>query len=165
MKKLLMLVCVLFLSACATTGQLKYEKQPFTSPPKSEEYKLPPDPFASLEPPKPIFLAKQKDGTWKEVPKDQGEVIAYFPKEHDKIVLRLQYYKELTPELVKLVNIQIKRGNVLIDLVVDQQVAKELYRELYIETYNLAKSDKMWNGVEKAGLWAVIIGQLILLIQ
>jgi len=159
MKFITLIVCLLLLAGCASVPQLKYEKQPFTPPPKSEEYKLPSIDFG--DPPKAIFLAKQSDGNWKEVTKEQGELIAYTSKEHDKIVVRIQYYKEMTPKLVDLVNIHIKRDNLLIDLVVDQQTAKELYRELLVDVQNQAKSDKGWNTAEKGGLWAIIIGQLI----
>lgn len=159
MKFITLVVCLLLLAGCASAPQLKYEKQTFTPPPKSEEYKLPTIDFG--DPPKPIFLAKQSDGNWKEVAKEQGELIAYTSKEHDKIVVRIQYYKEMTPKLVDLVNIHIKRDNLLIDLVVDQQTAKEIYRELLVDVQNQAKSDKNWNTAEKGGLWAIIIGQLI----
>ncbi len=163
MKKLLILTIFLFLFGCATTEQLKYERQTFTPPQKTEEYKLPSIDFG--EAPKPIFLAKLKDGNWKEVSREEGTLIAYTSKEHDKIVIRLQYGKEIIPKLVDLINIQVRRGNVLVDVVMDQQTAKELYRELLVDVQNKAKSDKAWDTTEKGALWLVILGQLIAIIS
>ena len=136
---------------------------------KQKDYELPTDPFANIEPPKAIFLAKA-DGVnlsgqyYKEVPKDQSDFICYATKEHDKIVLRLSYYKEVVPALVRLVNIQIDLNNAHVQLVVDEELAKELYKQFWIDTENKRINDKRWESLEKGGMWAIIIGQLLALI-
>lgn len=163
MKKLfLIFVALIILSGCAT-NPIKFEPKKFEPPQKIEPYKIPEDPFK--EPPIAIFLKKLPDGNYKIVSQDQAELTAYTAKEHNKIVLRITYYKELVPKLENFVNIHIQMYNKSIDLMVDQNLAKELYRELYVEMYNKNKSDNRWNVVEKGGLWAVIIGQLILLLK
>jgi len=162
MKKLLMLLLlVTFILIGCATEPIKYEKQSFTPPPKQEEYKLPADPFANVPAPVFIYLKKDTDGRYIVSSKEEVEVYAFTPTELQKITLRISYLKEVNTQLVDLVNIQIRRGNVLIDLFVDQQIAKELYREINVDLQNQMKHDKAWNTVEKGGLWAIIIGLII----
>ncbi len=159
MKKLLLLLVAVLSVSCAPL--MKYEPPKIDPPKKMEHYQLPPDPFKDLEAPKPIFLAKDENGLWKEVPKEQGTLIAYFPKEHDKIVLRLQYYKEIVPQLVNFVNVVIELNNARIELQVDERLAKEVYKQLWIDTQNNRITDQRWDTVNKAGMYAIIIGLLI----
>jgi hypothetical protein len=166
MKKCLVFAC-LVLAFCLVLGcahQVEYKPPVITPTPPIPRYTLPPDPFATVDPPKPIFLAQQSDGTFKEVPKGESTVIGYTAREHDKIVLRLQYYKELVPQLERMVNVYIEINNVRIQLQMDEQLAKEVYRKLWIDTTNQANSDKMWAGVQDAGQWAIIIGQLAVIL-
>ncbi len=160
-----MLILALFVVSCAPA--LKYEPPKMTMDralQKQKYYELPPDPFANVEPPKAIFLAKTDGGLWKEVPKEQGELVCYTAREHDKIVLRLSYYKEVVPALVRLVNIQIDLNNAHVQLVIDEELAKELYKQFWIDTENKRINDNRWNSLEKGGMWAVIIAQLIAMI-
>ena len=101
---------------------------------------------------------------YKVVPKEEGELICYTAKEHDKIVLRISYYKEVVPALVRLVNIQIDLNNAHVQLVIDEELAKELYKQFWMDTENKRLSDKRWDTLEKGGLWAIILGQLVALI-
>ena len=153
----LILVC-LFMAGCA--APLKYEPPKPLDIPKIPEYKLPTDPFQGTAPPVKIFLKKQ-GGTWVECPKEEGQIIAYTPKEHDKIVLRIQYYNQLVPQLERLVNVNIQIANQTITLVIDQQLAKEVYKELWIDVQNARNHDKNMFGLEKGGLYAIIIGLII----
>ena len=160
MKKLLgILVILSFLVSC--TPLMQYTPPKLDPPKKIERYKLPVDPFKDLEPPKPIFLAKTEDGNWKEVPKEQGIIIAYFPKEHDKIVLRLQYYKEILPQMEQLVNVYIELNNIRVEIQMDEKLAKEVYKQLWIDAQNGRITDQRWDTANKAGMWAIIIGLLI----
>jgi len=164
MKKLLILLCI-FVMVVSCAPLMKYEPPKIERPPKIEPYVLPPDPFATLDPPKPIFLARLDSGLFKEVPKEEATIIAYVTKEHDKIVIRLQYFKELVPALVKLVNVNIDIANGYITLQVDQQLAKEVYKQLYIDMANKNIVDERWNNLEKGGYWVIILAQLIALIS
>src|SRR4030042_3298414 len=162
MKKLLFLLPVfcLFLAGCAATNKLTYEPIKIAPPPKSQPYVLPSDPCKGTAPPEAIFLKQQPDGTFQKVSPEQADVIGYVEKEHNKIVLRLSYYKELVPQLEKLVNIHIEIENRQIDLIINQDLLKELYRQLYIEVHNQGITDKQWGTLEKGGLWLIILGQL-----
>jgi hypothetical protein len=172
MKKILvLLILVFFIVSCAPA--LKYEPPKISMDralQKQKYYELPPDPFANTAPPKAIYLAKADGVTslpgqyWKEVPKEQGELICYTEREHDKIVLRISYYKEVVPALVRLVNIQIDLNNAHVQLVIDEELAKELYKQFWIDTENKRLNDSRWNSLEKGGMWAIIIGQLLALI-
>ena len=166
MKKILvLLILVFFISSCAP--MMKYEPPKISMDralQKQKYYELPTDPFANVLPPKAIFLAKTESGLWKEVPKEQGELICYTEREHDKIVLRISYYKEVVPALVRLVNIQIDLNNAHVQLVIDEELAKELYKQFWIDTENKRLNDSRWNSLEKGGMWAIIIGQLLALI-
>ncbi|OGM09305.1 hypothetical protein A2Z67_05180 [Candidatus Woesebacteria bacterium RBG_13_36_22] len=170
MKKIIMLI--LLLVFCVGCAHMTYEPPKVTmerSLQKQKHYELPSDPFAGTEPPKAIFLAKA-DGVnlpgnfYKVVPKEEGELICYTAKEHDKIVLRISYYKEVVPALVRLVNIQIDLNNAHVQLVIDEELAKELYKQFWMDTENKRLSDKRWDTLEKGGLWAIILGQLVALI-
>ena len=163
MKKVVCLVlCLVFLVACAPA--LEYKAPDIKPVPPIPKYILPPDPFATVDPPKPIFLAQQKDGMFKEVAKAEATIIGYTAKEHDKIVLRLQYYKELVPQLERMVNVYIEINNVRIQLQVDEQLAKEVYRKMWIDTTNEAARQKMLSGIQDTGQWAVIIAQLAIIL-
>jgi len=158
------LILAFFVASCAPV--MKYEPPKISMDkalPKQKHYELPTDPFANVEPPKSIFLSKEGQ-FWREVPKEQGELICYTAREHDKIVLRISYYKEVVPVLVKLVNIQIDLNNAHIQLVIDEELAKELYKQFWIDTENKRIADNRWNSLEKGGMWAVIIGQILALI-
>lgn len=160
MRKLILILTILvFCFGC--TPLMKYEPPKFDPPKKIDRYKLPPDPFRELDPPKPLFLAETEDGKWKEVPKEKATVIAYFPKEHDKIVLRLQYYKEILPQMEQLVNVYIELNNVRVEIQMDEKLAKEVYKQLWIDAQNGRITDQRWDTVNKAGMWAIIIGLLI----
>lgn len=167
MKKLLGLLVILFL-LLACTPLMRYEPPKITMDKalqKQKHYELPTDPFANVEPPKAIFLARAEgQQLWKEVSKEQAELICYTAREHDKIVLRISYYKEIVPALVRLVNIQIDLNNAHVQLVVSEELAKELYKQFWIDTENKRIADKRWDSLEKGGMWAIIIGQLIALI-
>lgn len=160
----LLLALVVLLAGCASVTPIKYEPQAFKPPSKTEEYKLPPDPFASVSPPVFIFLKKGLDGNYVVCSKEESEFAALAPKELDKITLRISYLKDINGKLMELVNVQILRGNVLIDLISDQQVAKEIYRQIMVDFQNQANHDKNWSNVEKAGYLAIIIGQLVALL-
>jgi len=167
MKKILILLIlgVFLIASCAP--MMKYEPPKISMDralQKQKHYELPTDPFANVEPPKAIFLAKADGQYWKEVPKEQAELICYTAREHDKIVLRISYYKEVVPALVRLVNIQVDLNNAHVQLVIDEELAKELYKQFWIDTENKRISDKRWEGLEKGGMWAIIIGQLLALI-
>jgi hypothetical protein len=165
MKKIfILLIAVLFIASCApmmTYTPPKVTMDRALQPQK--HYELPTDPFANIEPPKAIFLAKV-DGVWKEVPQDKAELTCYTGREHDKIVLRLAYYKEIVPAMVRLVNIQIDLNNAHVQLVIDEDLAKELYKQFWVDAENKRISDKNWNTLEKGGMWAVILGQIIAMI-
>jgi len=165
MKKIIvLLILALFVVSCAPA--LKYEPPKISMDralQKQKYYELPTDPFANTTPPKAIYLAKEGN-YWKEVPKEQGELICYTEMEHDKIVLRISYYKEVVPALVRLVNIQIDLNNAHVQLVIDEELAKELYKQFWIDTENKRLNDSRWNSLEKGGMWAIIIGQLLALI-
>lgn len=155
MRKLLLLfVGLLFLAGCAGT-QLKYEPHSFTPIPKVEAYNLPEDPFK--EPPVPVYLKKDTSGKYITCQKEEADLVAYTGKELSKIVLRLEYLKTVNADLVRLVNVRIQRENILIDIVTDQNTAKEIYRELIVDLQN----QNSGKSIEKAGLWVIIIGQLI----
>lgn len=166
MRKFTVLITVLamlfFFSACAPL--MKYEPPKMEPPKKLEQYSLPPDPFVGAEVPKAMYLTKLEDGTFKVVPKEESTIVAYTVKEHDKIVLRLQFYKELTPALVKLINVHVDIANAHLQLQVDQELAKELYKQFWIDAENKRIVDKRWDSLEKGGYWAIILGQLIALI-
>jgi hypothetical protein len=157
---------VLSLVSCAP--MMTYTPPKIETPEKMEHYQMPPDPFEGMTAPQPIFLAKATGinlpGTyWREVPKEQAELTCYTAKEHDKIVLKLSYYKEIVPALVRLVNIHIDLNNAHIQLIVDENLAKELYKQFWIDTENKRIADSRWSSLEKGGLWAIILGQLITL--
>jgi hypothetical protein len=167
MKKIfILLIFIFFMVSCAPL--MKYEPPKITMDKalqKQKHYELPTDPFANVEPPKAIFLARAEgQQLWKEVSKEQAELICYTAREHDKIVLRISYYKEIVPALVRLVNIQIDLNNAHVQLVVSEELAKELYKQFWIDTENKRIADKRWDSLEKGGMWAIIIGQLIALI-
>lgn len=170
-RMLVLLIFVFFIVSCAPL--MKYEPPKISMDralQKQKYYELPADPFVNVEPPKAIFLARADGITglpgkyWKEVPKEQGELICYTAREHDKIVLRISYYKEVVPALVRLVNIQVDLNNAHVQLVIDEELAKELYKQFWIDTENKRISDKRWDSLEKGGMWAIIIGQLLALI-
>lgn len=165
MKKCLVFACLVLALLVGCAHQMEYKAPEIKAAEPFPKYVLPPDPFAKVDPPKPIFLAQQADGTFKEVPKNEATILGYTAKEHDKIVLRLQYYKELVPQLEHLVNVYIEINNVRIQLQVDEQLAKEVYKKLWIDTANQAANDKMWTGIQDAGQWAIIIGQLIAILS
>jgi len=158
MRKLLVLLVALFILAGCATTQLKYEKQDFITPPKVEVYKLPLDPFT--EPPVPIFLNKDTAGKYILCQKEEAELVAYTSKELGKITLRIAYLKEVNSNLERLVNIYIQRENVMIDIITDQQTAKEIYRGLIVDLQNQNKGQS----VEKVGMWAIMIGQLAVIL-
>jgi hypothetical protein len=162
MKRYLLLFVLLLLvvSGCATV-QEKYEPRPFTPPVKVPEYKLPVDPFANTSPPEMIFLRKDTSGKFVVCPKEEAELSAFTAKELQKITIRLQYYKTITSQLEDLVNIHIRRENVLIEVIIDQNILKELNREMVVDLRNKMSSDQFWNKLEKGGYVAVIIGLLI----
>lgn len=168
MKKIfiLLIFMLFFVTSCAPL--LKYEPPKISMDKalqKQKHYELPIDPFANVEPPKAIFLAKvEGQQFWKEVSKEQAELICYTAREHDKIVLRISYYKEVVPALVRLLNIQIDLNNAHVQLVIDEELAKELYKQFWMDTENKRIADKRWDSLEKGGMWAIIIGQLIALI-
>lgn len=137
---------------------------------KYEHYNVPADPFANVEPPVPIFLCKNgggvdKDGnkfdSYRSCEKALSTVIAYVPREHDKIVLRIGYYKELVPALVRLVNVYIEIANVKGELINDQMLAKEVYKQMWVDTENkrISEADKAM--LEKFGLLGLSIAQVI----
>lgn len=152
----------ILLVGCATTPQVIYTPQSFTPPAKVEEYKLPADPSGPA--PTPIFLKKGTDGKYTPCKREEADLTAFTSNDLDKITARIVYLKDINGQLVELVNIQIRRGNVLTELIVDQQMAKEIYRQLNVDLQNQVAHDKNWNSVEKGGLWAIIIGQLIAII-
>jgi hypothetical protein len=132
--------------------------------PRIPAYQLPPDPFKDVPAPIQIFLKKSATGypyNYEVCPKEEAEIIAYTPKEHDKIVLRIQYYKEIVPQLENLVNVHIRIANSEIDLIIDQQLAKEVYKEMWIDTTNAKNKQSSQFGLEKYGLYGVIIGLII----
>jgi len=159
------LVVFVLLTGCAS--QLKYTPPTINAPEKLPAYVPPDDPTAKLEPPKPFFLKRDpKDPQkWVMCDKSEGIVLAYFPVEHDKIVLRIQYLKEMNKLLVDLVNVNIQISNVKSELIVNQQMAKEVYKEMYVDIYNQYYNEKMQGNVEKAGLLLVILGQLAALLM
>lgn len=158
MKIIVAVLCLLLLVGCA--APLKYEPPKPLDIPKIPAYQLPPDPFKDVPPPVQIFL-KKEGGKWIECSKAEGQIIAYTPKEHDKIVLRIQYYNQLVPQLENLVNVHIKIANSEIDLIIDQQLAKEVYKEMWIDTTNAKNRDATLFGLEKYGLYGIIIGLII----
>ena len=162
MKKILvLLILVFFIASCAPL--MKYEPPKISMDKalqKQKHYELPTDPFANVEPPKAIFLAKEGQ-LWKEVPKEQAELICYTAREHDKIVLRISYYKEIVPALVRLVNIQIDLNNAHVQLVVSEELAKEIYHQLFVDAMNKNITDSRWSSLEKGGLYAIILGLII----
>jgi hypothetical protein len=162
MKKfVLVLLAVILLSGCVS--QMKYTPPVIPKPEKIPAYVPPDDPTAKLEPPKPVFLKRDPKDPNKWVPCDKAEgiLIAYYPVEHDKIVLRLQYLKEMNTSLVKLVNVYIDINNIRVELQLDQQLAKEVYKQMWIDSENRLANDKLMNDLEKGGLAAVIVGQLM----
>lgn len=161
-KFVICLLGVLLLAGCATS-HMKYEPPKIEPPKKLEHYRLPPDPFAKIEPPQAIFLKKQ-GSVWVECAKEEAILVAYTAREHDKIVLRLGYYKEILPRMEQLINVFIDMNNARIELQVDQQLAKELYKQMWIDVENRRIDEKFWNNLEKAGNWAIIIAQLIAII-
>jgi len=167
MKKfMLLLVAVVILSAgCAT--QLKYTPPTIPKPEVLPAYIPPDDPTAKLEPPKPFFLKRDPGDPqkWVVCEKPEGIVLAYFPVEHDKIVLRLQYLKEMNKLLVDLVNVHIQISNVKSELITDHMLSKEVYKEMYVDIYNQYQNERLQGNVEKAGLLLVILGQLAALLM
>lgn len=166
MKKtfVLFFCCFFLFFGCAPL--MKYEPPKIEASKKIEPYKLPEDPFSKVDPPKAIFLAKADTinlpgSFWKEVSKEQAELVCYTAREHNKIVLRLQYYKELVPQLENLINIYIQINNVRIELQVDERLAKEVYKQMWIDAVNKGIIDKRWANFEKAGHWALILGLLV----
>jgi hypothetical protein len=162
MKKWIALALILvWITACAGP-KMTYTPTPFTPPVKSPEYKLPPDPAAGIPAPEPIYLKKDAaTGKYVICKKEEVELYAFTSKELNKITIRLDYYKNVLPQLENLVNIHIQREGVLIDLLVDKNVAKELFKELYVEMYNKNITDKNMFNMEKGGYIAVILGILI----
>jgi hypothetical protein len=166
MKKfILVLLALVLLSGCA--AQMKYTPPVIPKPEKLPAYLPPPDPTAQLEPLKPIFLKRDPVDSNKWVVCDKAEsiLIAYFPQEHDKIVLRVQYLKDINVALVKLVNVYIEINNIRVELQLDHQLAKEVYKQLWVDTENKLANTKLLGNVEKGGLAAIIVAQLIAIIS
>ena len=165
MKKFIMLLLV-FLVLVGCAEQMKYTPPVIPKPEKIPAYVPPEDPTVKLEPPKPLFLKRDPNDPlkWVECKKEEAILIAYFPQEHDKIVLRLQYLKSMNDSLVKLVNVYIDINNIRIELQMDHQLAKEVYKQMWIDSENRLSSQKLLGNVEKAGLAAVIVAQLIAII-
>jgi|GEM_PF-4675363 len=164
MKKIL-LICIglslIFISGCAT---MKYEAPKLDPVKHLEPYKLPADPFT--EPPIPIFLKRDDTGkNWVECKKEEAILVAYIPREHDKIVLRIQYLKDINSKLVDLVNVNIEMINMRAELERDQLLAKEVYKQMWIDAENRNVINKTWNDIEKGGLAAVIIAQLVAILS
>jgi len=157
-KFLLVILAAMLISGCAT---MKYEPPKLDLVKKIPEYKLPEDPFVAAGPPVPLFLKKDTTGKWIECSKEEAIVIAYIPKEHDKIVLRIQYLKDINAALVRLVNIHIDITNVKSELERDQLLRAEIYKEMWTDAVNQGIISKTWNDVEKGGLTAIIIVQII----
>jgi len=156
---LLLLIVTVIIGGCAT---MKYEAPKLDPVKKIEAYKLPEDPFANVEPPIPIFLKKDETGKkWIECSKEEAIIVAYIPREHDKIILRIQYLKDINTSLVRLVNVHIDIVNVRAELERDQLLAKEVYKQMWIDAVNQGIVTKTWNDVEKGGLTAIIIVQII----
>jgi hypothetical protein len=143
---------------------VKYEPLKFNPPAKAEAYKLPPDPFANIPAPVPIYLKKDATGKYITCKAEEADIVAFTGKDLNTITIRITYFKNLMPQLENLVNLHIQRENGLIDLIIDQNILKEFYREMNVEWQNKAHKDKILGDIEKAGLWLVIIGQLGLLL-
>lgn len=155
MKRLLLLLIVtVIIGGCAT---MKYEAPKFDPVRKIEPYKLPPDPFENIEPAIPIF--KKADGS--PANEEESQLTCYVPKELAKISLRLQYRKEIIDSLVRLINVQIEMTNVRADLERLKELKAEVYKEMWIDGENRNVISKTWNDVEKGGLTAIIIVQII----
>lgn len=162
------LILITFGSAC--TPMLKYEPPKIEHPKKIEAYQIPEDPFAKVEPPKPLFLCKTSGGisageekpfyAYKECDRNEATIIAYIPKEHDKIVLRLSYYKELVPALTRLINVYIEIANVKGDLIYDHMTAKEVYKQMWVDVENRRTMEADRALLEKVGLITLTLGQL-----
>jgi hypothetical protein len=167
MKRFIVVIAMLtvFLFGCAS--QLKYTPPTISKPEVLPAYVPPDDPTAKLEPPKPFFLKRDPSDPqkWVVCEKPEGIVLAYFPVEHDKIVLRLQYLKEMNKLLVDLVNVHIQISNVKSELITDHMLAKEVYKEMYVDVYNQYQNERLQGNVEKAGLLLVILGQLAVLLM
>jgi hypothetical protein len=160
MRKWIALLVLFLLVGCAGT-HVKYEKQPFTPPPKSEAYKVPADPFIGIPLPEPTYLKKDPSGHYVVCKKEEAEVAAYTTKDIHNLTIRIVYYRDLNVALENQVNLHIQRENLLINLVVDVNILKELYREFNVDLQNKASSDKTMFNLEKGGYIAVIIGLLI----
>jgi hypothetical protein len=161
MKKLIIALCLLTFSC---TPLLKYTPPVIEPPKKMEHYALPVDPTASLSPPKAIFLKQDTDGKYIECPETEAYLTAYTGKEHDKIVLRLTYYKELIPQMVNYVNVIIDIGNVRLDLQVDQRLVTEVYKQMWIDAVNNTTVQQRWDTLAKTGQWALIIAEMAAII-
>jgi hypothetical protein len=160
MKKWIALLLSLFLLVgCAET--IKYEREKPLDIPKLPSYTLPENPLKDVPPPAPFFIRKVSPGLWKECTKEESEATGYFPKELSKITLLLQYYASLLPQTENMVNVTVMVANKQIDLVMDEQIAKEFYREMWIDCQNARNKDKSLFGLEKYGLYGVIIGLII----
>jgi hypothetical protein len=162
MRKLLfILLVIVFVSGCAT---MKYEAPKLDPVKKIEHYKLPENPFT--EPPIPIFLKRDDTGTkWVQCSKEEATLNAYIAKEHDKIVLRIQYSDEIISHLVRLVNVHIDMINVKAELERDQLLAKEVYKQMWVDEVNRGAVAKTYNDIEKGMLTAVIITQIIAILS
>jgi hypothetical protein len=160
MRKLFfVLLAIIFVSGCAT---MKYEAPKLDPVKKIEPYKLPESPFANVDPPTPVFLKKDEVGNkWVGCSKEEATLIAYVSKEHDKIVLRIQYSNDIIELLVRLVNVHISIANSRAELERDQLLAKEVYKQMWVDEVNRGAITKTYNDVEKGMLTAVIITQII----
>lgn len=161
MKKLIIMLCLL---AFGCTPLVKYT--PPTPEPvvKMDRYVLPHDPTASLGAPQAIFLKKDADGRWSECPESEAYVTAYTGKEHDKIVLRFNYYKELTPQLVTYINVLVDLGNTRAELRVDERLAKEVYKQMWVDAMNKNITDKQWHSLQKTGDWVMMFAEALIII-
>jgi len=158
-KFLLLLLMLVIVGGCAT---MKYEPPKLDPVRKIEAYRLPEDPFVASGPPIAIFLKKDEtEKKWVECSKEEAIIIAYIPREHDKIVLRIQYLKDINSFLVRLVNIHIDLVNIRAELERDQLLRGEVYKEMWIAAVNQGIKTKTWNDLEKGGLAAIIIVQII----
>ena len=159
MKNLLLIfLALVILCSCAT---MKYEPPKFEPVVKIPAYKLPPDPFENTEPPIPIF--KKADGS--PATKEEAQLICYVPKELDKITLRLQYRKEIIDSLIRLINVQIEMTNVMADLERLKELKAEVYKQMWVDQVNTTSINKIWADIEKGGLSAIIIAQLIVILS
>jgi PBP1b-binding outer membrane lipoprotein LpoB len=161
MKTLAVLIFVAFLLVGCAGTQVKYEPQTFTPPNKVPLYVPPADPFDKSPAPVAIYLKKDTTGKYVVCPREEADIEAFTSKELDKITLRIHSLKVTNAQLVELINIHVMRENVLIDIIVDKNIAKELYRQLFVDMQNKMSQEDFMHKLQQGGYWAVIVALLI----